>query len=79
MPWSTVREVNAIGATVTSRSVLADPPDLASMAEQMGYDTGSNEMLAVAIVIIVMALIEVVLLAGPAFAVGARGTPAPSR
>jgi putative ABC transport system permease protein len=92
VPWSTVREVNAIGGAVTSRAVLADPPELASMAEQMGYDTGTNEMLAVVALIVVMALIEVVLLAGPAFAVGARrhartlaliaasgGTPAQSR
>ncbi len=92
VPWSTVREVNAIGGAVTSRAVLADPPDLASMAEQMGYDTGTNEMLAVVVIIVVMALIEVVLLAGPAFAVGARrhsrtlaliaasgGTPAQAR
>ena len=90
--WSTVREVNEIGGVVTSRAVLADPPDVASMAEQLGYDTGQDEMLAVVVLIIVMALIEVVLLAGPAFAVGARrhartlaliaasgGTPAQSR
>ncbi len=90
--WSTVRELNDIGGVVTSRSVLADPPDVASMAEQMGYDTGQDEIFAIVVLIIVMALIEVVLLAGPAFAVGARrhartlaliaasgGTPAQSR
>ena len=90
--WSQVQELNEIGGLVTSRAVLADPPDIASMAEQMGYDTGRNELLAVVTLIIVMALIEVVLLAGPAFAVGARrhartlaliaasgGTPAQSR
>lgn len=90
--WSQVLELNKIGGLVTSRAVLADPPDLVSMAEQMGYDTGSDETYAVAALIIVMALIEVVLLAGPAFAVGARrhsrtlaliaasgGTPAQSR
>ncbi len=90
--WSTVRELNKIGGVVTSRAVLADPPDVASMAEQMGYDTGSNEIFAIVALIIVMALIEVVLLAGPAFAVGARrhartlaliaasgGTPAQAR
>ncbi len=70
--WSQVREVNQVGGLVTSRAVLADPPDIASMAEQMGYDTGRNETLAVVVLVIVMALIEVVLLAGPAFAVGAR-------
>ena len=90
--WSAVRELNEIGGVVTSRVVLADPPDVASMAEQMGYDTGSDEILAIVALIIVMALIEVVLLAGPAFAVGARrhartlaliaasgGTPAQAR
>ncbi|WP_374456884.1 FtsX-like permease family protein [Nocardioides sp.] len=70
--WSTVQQLNEIGGLVTSRAVLADPPDLASMAEQMGYDTGTDEMVAVVVLIVVMALIEVVLLAGPAFAVGAR-------
>ncbi len=92
VPWSTVLELNEIGGVVTSRAVLADPPDVASMAEQMGYDTGQDEIFAIVALIIVMALIEVVLLAGPAFAVGARrhartlaliaasgGTPAQSR
>ena len=90
--WAQVQDLNKIGGIVTSRAVLADPPDVASMAEQMGYDTGRNELLAVVTLIIVMALIEVVLLAGPAFAVGARrhartlaliaasgGTPAQAR
>ncbi len=90
--WEQVRALNALGGVVTSRAVLADPPDVAAFAEQMGYDTGSNETVAVIVLIIVMALIEVVLLAGPAFAVGARrhartlaliaasgGTPAQSR
>lgn len=70
--WSQVRELNQVGVLVTSRAVLADPPDLASTAEQMGYDTGADEIYAVIALIVVMALIEVVLLAGPAFAVGAR-------
>lgn len=90
--WAQVTELNEIGVLVTSRAVLADPPDIASMAEQMGYDTGQDETYAVIALIIVMALIEVVLLAGPAFAVGARrhartlaliaasgGTPAQAR
>lgn len=90
--WSQVLELNEIGGLVTSRAVLADPPDVASMAEQMGVDTGQDEIFAVVVLIIVMALLEVVLLAGPAFAVGARrqartlaliaasgGTPAQAR
>ncbi|RYB89446.1 ABC transporter permease [Nocardioides glacieisoli] len=90
--WSTVRDLNEIGGVVTSRAVLADPPDVASVAEQLGYDEGQDQTLAILALIVVMALIEVVLLAGPAFAVGARrhartlaliaasgGTPAQSR
>ena len=90
--WEQVRQVNRLGGVVTSRAVLADPPDFSALAEQLGYDDDSSEVLAVVALIIVMALIEVVLLAGPAFAVGARrqartlalvaasgGTPAQSR
>ena len=90
--WSDVRALNALGGIVASRAVLTDPPDVADVAEQMGYDTGQDEVYAVAALIVVMALLEVVLLAGPAFAVGARrharslalmaasgGTPAQSR
>ena len=39
------------------------------MAEQMGYDTGYGDALAIVALIVTMALLEVVLLAGPAFAV----------
>ena len=45
----------------------------------MGYDTGRDELLAVVALIVVMALIEVVLLAGPRSrsAPGARRGPLP--
>ena len=90
--WGDVQALNAVGGIVASRAVLADPPDVADLAQQLGYDTGEDELVAVAVLIVVMALLEVVLLAGPAFAVGARrqsrslalmaasgGTPAQSR
>ncbi|HSF36106.1 MAG TPA: ABC transporter permease, partial [Nocardioides sp.] len=70
--WAQVRELNAIGVVVASRTVLADPPDVESVAEQLGYDTGRDELLAVLALVVTMTLLEVVLLAGPAFAVGAR-------
>ncbi len=57
---------------VTSRAVLADPPPVQDMAEQMGYDTGYGDVLASIALVVTMALLEVVLLAGPAFAVSAR-------
>lgn len=90
--WSEVQALNARGGIVASRAVLSDPPDVADTAERLGHDTGRNETFAIVALIIVMALLEVVLLAGPAFAVGARrqarslalmaacgGTPAQSR
>lgn len=89
--WEEVLQLNRVGGIVISRAVLADPPATTAFDEQMDYD-GGNEMLAVGVLIVVMALLEVVLLAGPAFAVGARrhartlaliaasgGTPAQSR
>ncbi|ANH37545.1 FtsX-like permease family protein [Nocardioides dokdonensis FR1436] len=72
--WSQVRELNGLGVTVLSRAVLADPPsadELAPEAQMMvgGIDDAALTVLAL---VVVMVLIEVVLLAGPAFAVGAR-------
>ena len=90
--WDEVLELNARGAFVLSRAVLEDPPRLDQLAEQMGYDTGQGDVIAIIALIAAMVLIEVVLLAGPAFAVGARrqsrtlaliaasgGTPAQAR
>lgn len=70
--WSEVLAMNAAGLLVTSRAVLADPPPVNEMVERMGYDTGYDDYIAIVALIVTMALLEVVLLAGPAFAVGAR-------
>lgn len=92
--WETVQELNALGATVLSRAVLTDPPpDSEIPAEIRGWSGGTDDaMIAVIVLVVAMALLEVVLLAGPAFAVTARrqsrtlalmaasgGTPAQSR
>jgi putative ABC transport system permease protein len=92
--WSQVKELNALGATVLSRAVVTDPPPDSEIPEEIrGWSSGSDgDMVAVIVLIVVMALLEVVLLAGPAFAVSARrqsrtlallaatgGTPAQSR
>ena len=70
--WDAVRALNAIGATVTSRAVITDPPPASEIPDSI-YQGGTNSAeVAVLVLIVVMALIEVVLLAGPAFAVGAR-------
>lgn len=70
--WSDVLALNQAGAVVYSRAVITDPPPVREMAEGMGIDTGYGDYVAVVSLIVVMALLEVVLLAGPAFAVSAR-------
>jgi len=72
--WSQVRAVNELGAVVLSREVVAHPPSVGQLSPQVRGNLASNNsaLYAVLALIGVMALIEVVLLAGPAFAVGAR-------
>ena len=49
-----------------SRHVLANPPDMSE------FDSGGESELAIMVLIGGLAMLEIVLLAGPAFAVGAR-------
>ncbi|HET8603243.1 MAG TPA: FtsX-like permease family protein [Marmoricola sp.] len=72
--WADVRALNHIGATVVSPWVLRHPPAADKVPTSVGgVDFGPNTaQVEVAVLVVVMALIEVVLLAGPAFAVGAR-------
>ena len=72
--WTQVRDLNALGAAVASREVLVDPPpddELPPRAQQLIASSSVSDYTVLALVV-VMVLIEVVLLAGPAFAVGAR-------
>ena len=69
--WSRVRALNERGASVLSRAVVEDPPPMPPQVRQY-VDQNKGAWLAIVLLIVVMALIEVVLLAGPAFAVGAR-------
>ncbi|GAA1645746.1 ABC transporter permease [Actinoplanes couchii] len=68
--WSGVRDLNSSGVMVTSRAVLIDPPDPSEVPVQGG--TGENTTLSLVPVVVGLAVLEIVLLAGPAFAVGAR-------
>lgn len=92
--WEQVRALNERGAAVTSRAVLADPPPTDQLPEEVQWGTGGLDgaTLTTLVLVVVMVLLEVVLLAGPAFAVGARrqartlalvaaagGTPAQAR
>lgn len=71
--WATVRQLNGLGLFVLSRSVVDSPPP-ASQVTVQDYGGGGlrGAELSVLALVVAMALLEVVLLAGPAFAVGAR-------
>jgi putative ABC transport system permease protein len=74
LDWPAVQELNRLGLAVVSREVVTDPPPAAEYLPP-GYppDTGMNAaQLAVVALIVAALLLEVVLLAGPAFAVGLR-------
>ncbi|MFE6865927.1 FtsX-like permease family protein [Kitasatospora sp. NPDC057692] len=74
LDWPAVRKLNRYGFTVTSRAVALDPPP----ASAVTYDPDlfklpdADKRVVVLATVVGMALLEVALLAGPAFAVGAR-------
>ncbi|MGW6913520.1 FtsX-like permease family protein [Kitasatospora sp. NPDC054939] len=77
LDWAKVQEFNRYGYTVTSRNVALDPPARADVPYHRnahrydGPDSATTTTVVLATVI-GMALLEVALLAGPAFAVGAQ-------
>lgn len=92
--WDQVRALNAVGVLALSRQVVEHPPTADRLSGQVRYAGSSDRspVYTVLVLVGVMALLEVVLLAGPAFAVGARrqsralaliaangGTPSQSR
>ncbi|GAB2571444.1 hypothetical protein GCM10027168_00170 [Streptomyces capparidis] len=76
--WDMVREANRHSLVVTSRHVVLDPPPEAEVPYYAAYngpggDSGADpEVLIVAATVVGLAVLEICLLAGPAFAVGAR-------
>jgi putative ABC transport system permease protein len=71
--WDQVREVNAVGGVVLSRQVVEHPPPTSQLPQEFRHNGVDNSQVYQVLALIgVMALLEVVLLAGPAFAVGAR-------
>ncbi|MFE5587396.1 ABC transporter permease [Kitasatospora sp. NPDC056531] len=81
LDWAKVTELNGYGFTVTSRAVLLDPPARADVpyyveTDRLNHGRGTAFFDRTSVVIlgtvVGMALLEIVLLAGPAFAVGAR-------
>ncbi|MEE1784866.1 FtsX-like permease family protein [Streptomyces sp. SP17BM10] len=78
LDWPKVTELNKYGFTATSRAVLTNPPPRAAVPyyteQENGRSTPLLDRTAVVMLatVVGMALLEIVLLAGPAFAVGAR-------
>lgn len=71
--WAQVRTLNDRGAIVVSRAVVRDPPPASEIPpEVQSFGSSDSAVITVAILVVTMALLEVVLLAGPAFAVGTR-------
>ncbi|MET9671754.1 ABC transporter permease [Streptomyces sp. NPDC006482] len=78
--WNTVQQINTKGVAVTSRAVALDPPadsevPLYSKSDWGNYEssTAADAGALVAVATVVgLAMLEICLLAGPAFAVGAR-------
>ncbi|MEN0129111.1 MAG: FtsX-like permease family protein, partial [Brevundimonas sp.] len=69
--WDSVQAINAAGLTAVSRAVVQDPPPDPPGLDEPGT-TGSSGTIAVVAAVGAIAALEVVLLIGPAFAVGAR-------
>lgn len=77
--WNMVKEANAKGATVISRAVVLDPPPDSDVplyqkegASDFGGGSANATELAIISTVVGLAMLEICLLAGPAFAVGAR-------
>ncbi|CAM5463596.1 ABC transporter permease [Streptomyces tanashiensis] len=78
--WNTVKEINTKGVAVVSRAVIIDPPadSEVPLYQKDGWGNyqsspaaGAAELASLATVV-GLAMLEICLLAGPAFAVGAR-------
>ncbi|MFC9002907.1 FtsX-like permease family protein [Streptomyces microflavus] len=73
--WQDVLTANEKGVVVRARQVVLDPPpdsEVPMAAHMQGWETDNAELTAAALTVAAMAVLEIVLLAGPAFAVGAR-------
>ncbi|KJY36421.1 ABC transporter permease [Streptomyces sp. NRRL S-495] len=76
LDWTAVQKLNRYGFTVTSRAVALDPPPTSAVpynaSRWSAPDSEADTRKVVLVTVVGMALLEVTLLAGPAFAVGAR-------
>jgi putative ABC transport system permease protein len=70
--WADVRRLNTLGFLVLSRAVVLDPPPDDQVPGSVSETSDAAVTAAILALIATMAVLEVTLLAGPAFAVGAR-------
>ncbi|HET6860506.1 MAG TPA: ABC transporter permease, partial [Streptomyces sp.] len=78
--WNMVKKTNTQGITVISRAAALNPPaesdvPLYQQEDGLNYEeSGASQVAAIAVVgtVVGLAMLEICLLAGPAFAVGAR-------
>jgi putative ABC transport system permease protein len=70
--WAQVRALNTHGLLALSRAVVEEPPPASEVSMIRGTSGVGAAGVAILAMIVAMALLEVVLLAGPAFAVGVR-------
>jgi putative ABC transport system permease protein len=72
MTWDDVLRLNQYGMIVASRDVHLNPPPDDQVPLLRELNRVDTEQLAIAVLVAGLALLEIVLLAGPAFAVSAR-------
>ncbi|WP_405792769.1 FtsX-like permease family protein [Streptomyces sp. NBC_00029] len=77
--WDAVKAANAKGMVVVSRAVMLDPPADSEVPlykdepkERFDRDSDTVVQMAIVATVVGLAMLEICLLAGPAFAVGAR-------
>ncbi len=71
--WTDVQRYNRLGMLITSRDVLENPPPADQVPNPFGQQsTVDPRELGVGVLVAGLALLEIILMAGPAFAVSAR-------
>ncbi|MGI5273870.1 FtsX-like permease family protein [Nonomuraea sp. CA-218870] len=69
--WEDVRRLNGVGMLVTSRAVLTGPPVAGAYGDPLKRALGTPALMTLA-AMVVLVVMEMALLTGPAFAVGLR-------